>query len=92
MTSTNSPVYLKEGSTSLVIQAFDKKLYGNILDQIYILDEVPLHEIVSKNFDKPVKPKKERKRYIPPLSHPWRQTSFLSFAAKQKHRQNSANV
>ena len=82
MTSTNSPVYLKEGSTCLVIQAFDKKLYGNILDQIYILDEVPLHEIVSKNFDEPVKPKKERKRYIPPLSHPWRQTSFLSFDAK----------
>ena len=91
-TSTNSPVYLKEGSTCLVIQAFDKKLYGNILDQIYILDEVPLHEIVSKNFDEPVKPKNERKRYIPPLSHPWRQASFLSFAAKQKHRQFGANV
>lgn len=93
ISADNSPVYLKEGSSCLVIQAFDKKLYGNILDHIYLLDEVPLHELVSKNFDIPVAgPKKERKRYIPPLSHPWRQYSFLSFAAKQKHRIDSANV
>ena len=30
--------------------------------------------------------KKEKKKYIPPMNHPWRKASFVSYAAKQKHR------
>ena len=31
-------------------------------------------------------PKKEKKKYIPPMDHPWRKASFANYAAKQKHR------
>ena len=78
-------INLKRGSTALVIEAFDNMLYANILDQLFILKEVPRHEDYSSNFDV-VKRKKERKKYIPPLDHPWKQASFNSFISKQKHR------
>jgi hypothetical protein len=29
---------------------------------------------------------KPRKRYIPPMSHPWKQASFEKFMNKQAHR------
>ena len=35
---------------------------------------------------------KQRKYYIPPMTHPWKHASFLSYLAKQKHRSNGANV
>ncbi len=45
-----------------------------------------------KEFDAPKKaPKKEKKKYIPPMNHSWRKASFVSYAAKQKHR-SGANV
>lgn len=45
-----------------------------------------------KEFDAPKEaPKKEKKKYIPPMNHPWRKASFVSYAAKQKHRYG-ANV
>ena len=28
-------------------------------------------------------PKKEKKKYIPPMDHPWRKASFANYAAKQ---------
>ena len=31
-------------------------------------------------------PKKEKKKYIPPMDHPWRKASFANYAAKQKQR------
>ena len=30
--------------------------------------------------------KKEKKKYIPPMDHPWKKASFANYAAKQKHR------
>lgn len=78
--------YLKRRSTCMVIKAFDGNLYGNILDQIYALEEVESHEKVSKEFDVEVEENKPRKKYIPPLDHPWRIDGFLMFKSKQKHR------
>ena len=46
-----------------------------------------LEKLVSKEFDTPQEvPKKEKKKYIPPMDHPWRKNSFANYAAKQKHR------
>ena len=49
-----------------VIQTFDKKLYGNVLDKLYILVEVPEEEKESRYFGMKEEEKKEKKKYIYP--------------------------
>ena len=83
--------YLKKGMTAMVIEAFDDKLYVNILDHLLALEEVPFRETKSKTFDV-IEPTNARKIYIPPMSHPWKHASFQAYLAKQKHRQDGANV
>ena len=76
----------------MVIETFDGQLLANIADKLYLMEEVPEYELISKEFDAPKEaPKKEKKKYIPPMNHPWRKASFVSYAAKQKHRYG-ANV
>ena len=71
----------------MVIETFDGQLLANIADKLYLMEEVPEYELISKEFDAPKEaPKKEKKKYIPPMNHPWRKASFVSYAAKQKHR------
>ncbi len=36
--------FFKKGSTVLVIESFDQKLYANVLDQLFILEEIPIHQ------------------------------------------------
>jgi len=83
---------MKKGMTAMVIEAFDKSLYVNILDHIFALQEVPIREEKSKIFDNISLDDKPKKVYIPPLSHPWKHASFQAFLAKQKHRDNGANA
>lgn len=80
------PVYYYKGTSAMVIKAFNKELYCSIGDVVHALEEVPSHERKSKNFDfdKPVE--KPKKKYIPPMSHPWKQASFEKFMNKQAHR------
>lgn len=92
VTENGTSVYLKNKMDCMVIEAFDGNLYVNVLDQIHIMQEVPEHELNSKEFDKVIKEKKPKKKYIPPLEHPWKQASYLSYVAKQKHRNSGANV
>lgn len=85
ITSCGEPCYFTIGTTALVIESYDGKLYANVLDQLFILQEIPTHELYSKNFD--IEPKIEKKKsYIPPLSHPWKQASFNNYLIKMKHR------
>ena len=71
----------------MVIETFDGQLLANIADKLYLIKEVAEHVLVSKEFDAPKEaPKKEKKKYIPPMDHPWRKNSFASYVAKQKHR------
>ncbi|MGN8857624.1 ISNCY family transposase, partial [Catenibacterium mitsuokai] len=71
----------------MVIETFDGQLLANIADNLYLMEEVAEHEPVSKEFDAPKEAsKKEKKKYIPPMDHPWRKASFANYAAKQKHR------
>lgn len=90
--STGKPIYFKRGSTALVIEAFDNNLYVNILDHLYTLEEIPEHSKYSKNFDPVDKVDIEKKRYIPPMSHPWKHASYNNYLLKMKHRNDGANV
>lgn len=82
----NTELYIKKGMTALVIKSFDNQLYVNILDQLYVLKEIPQRLERSKNFDEIKEPKK-KKIYIPSMTHPRKHASYMAFVNKQKHRQ-----
>lgn len=86
------PYYLKKKTDCMVIESFDGGLYVNVLDELFIMKEIPEHERYSKEFDGEIKESKPKKQYIPPMEHPWRNDDFLGFLARQKHRNNGANV
>lgn len=81
----NNPVYHRKGTDALIIKAFDGQLFANVNDKVYRLDEVAFRETTSKNFDTLEKSTKQTKKYIPPMSHPWKQSSFKNFLKKQSH-------
>jgi transposase len=81
------PVYYHKGTSGMVIKAFNNDLFFCVGETVYALDEVPLHERKSKNFDFETTVDKPKKRYIPPMSHPWKQASFERFIKKQAHRE-----
>lgn len=61
----------------LVINAYNGDLLVTVDDKVYELREVKLHKEVSVDFDLIVEGAKvEKKKYIPPMSHPWRLNSF----------------
>ena len=77
--------YLK-GTKVMVIQAFDGSLFCSVNDKtIYALDEIPEHEKKSKDLDPDYEKTAPQKRYIPPMSHPWRSKSFWRFVKSQEH-------
>lgn len=82
------PVYYHQGTSCLVIQAFDGRLFTSIGEKVYALDEVPNHEKKSKNFDFPTTAVKVKKRYIPPMNHPWRDNAFTEYVKAQKHHRS----
>lgn len=89
---SGKPIYFKKGSTALVIEAFDGHLYANVLDQLHVLEEIPEHSKYSVNFEVVKKEEKEKKQYIPPMSHPWKYASYINYLMKMEHRNNGANV
>lgn len=83
----SNPVHYKKGTSVMVIQALDSSLFACVNDKdIYALEEIPKHEPKSKNFDFDYTPPKPKKRYIPPMSHPWKKLSFERFLRSQAHR------
>lgn len=85
ITSSGVKTYVNKGTSALVIESFNQELYVNILDQLFLLEEVPERHHLSKNFDL-IPDVIIKKKYIPPLTHPWKQDSFLRYLSKQKHR------
>jgi len=88
--SNGCPVYYYKGTSCMVIQAFDGQLFSCIGEKVYMLEEIPTHELKSKNFDFPKTETKPIKRYVPSMSHPWKKASFDAFLKKQAHRQENA--
>lgn len=64
----------------MVIESFDRQFLANIADKLYLMEEVPKHELVSKEFDAPKEASKKEKKYIPPMNHPSRKDSFANYA------------
>lgn len=62
----------------LVIQAFNGDLLVTIDDCVYELKELTRNQKVSPNIDinEEIVVVKEKKKYIPPMSHPWKAESF----------------
>ena len=91
VTASGAQTYFYKGMNALIIESFDNKLYANILDHLFFLEEVPERQETSPDFDPPVDQPKKHKIYIPPLSHPWKQASFNSYLARMKHREMTAH-
>lgn len=72
----NKLVCFASRTEGLVIEAFNKELFITIDEKIYSLRIVNSHKEISPNFDEEVEITQERKKYIPPMSHPWKAASF----------------
>lgn len=59
----------------LVIKAFNGELLVSIDEQVLELKELSRNEKFSKEFNE-VTEVKDKKKYIPPMSHPWKLASF----------------
>lgn len=82
------PIHYHKGTSGTVIKAFDNQLFICINEKNYALDEIQKHSVTSKNFDFVISTNEPKKRYIPPITHPWKQASFEQYLKKQAHRQD----
>ena len=62
----------------LVINAYNGDLLVAIDEQVLELKELSRNERFSKEFDEEIVEKKETKKYIPPMTHPWKIEYFKS--------------
>jgi len=84
MDESGMPVYFYKGTKGLVIRTLTGSLFFSTGESVFALEEIPLHERASRNFDfKPLQ-EKPKKRYIPPVNHPWRLQTFSAFVKKQQ--------
>ena len=73
----------------LVIKAFNGDLLVTIDEQILELKELSRNERFSKDFDEVIEVK-EKKKYIPPMTHPWKLSSFLKQIEKSHNQHQYA--
>ena len=73
----------------LVIKAFNGDLLVTIDEQILELKELSRNERFSKEFDEVIEVK-EKKKYIPPMAHPWKLSSFLRQIEKSHNQHQYA--
>ena len=59
----------------LVIKSFNGDLFVTLDEQVLELKELVRNEKSFKNFDETIE-RKEKKKYLPPMSHPWKLASF----------------
>ena len=73
----------------LVIKAFNGELLVTIDEQVFELKELSRNKKISKEFDEVIE-KKEKKKYIPPMSHPWKLASFKKQQQKSHYQHQYA--
>ena len=73
----------------LVIKAFNGDLLVTIDEQVLELKELSRNERFSKEFDEVIE-FKEQKKYIPPMSHPWKLESFKKQMRKSHYQHQYA--
>ena len=79
------PIYFNKGTKCIVIKAFDGKLYATVDNSVFALEKISEVQAKSENFDE-IEEIKERRVYIPRMTHPWKSKSFEEFVKTQKHR------
>lgn len=73
----NKLVCFKPKSQCLVIKAFNGELLVTIDEKVYELRKLELNAKISSNFNEiSNSPTKEKTKYIPPMTHPWKAESF----------------
>lgn len=60
----------------LVIKAYNEELFVTIDEKIYELRKLETHKKYSEEFDQIKEIKEDKKKYIPPMCHPWKLASF----------------
>ena len=79
-------VHYRKGTKVMVIQAFDGSLYCCVNDKdVYALEKVAERYETSKDLDAEQPASKPKKKYIPPMNHPWRRSEFRKFVQNQPH-------
>ena len=73
----------------LVIKAFNGDLLVTIDEQVLELKELSRNEKFSKEFDEAIEIK-QQKKYIPPISHPWKLESFKKQMRKSHYQHQYA--
>lgn len=76
MDSRGLQVHYHPGVKGLVIRTFSGELLFSTNDHVYALDEIPLHEQTSRDFDIKKAVTKPVKRNLPSAKHPWREPVF----------------
>ena len=83
---TGRQVHYRKGTKVMVIRAFDGSLYCCVNDRdIYALEKVAQRYETSKDLDMEQIAPKPKKKYIPPMNHPWRRAAFRKFVQNQPH-------
>ncbi len=69
----------------LVIHTFDGQLLVSIDEEVYELKELKLRKDISPNIDMEEEKEetKEKKKYIPPMTHPWKLKCLRSNKGKR---------
>ena len=79
----NEQVNLRPKTKGLVAETFSGNLYFTVDDCSYVLEEVPVHTPISKEFDITENPApKHENTHIPPDHHPWRSSKFSEYKKK----------
>lgn len=87
------PVYLRKGTVVMVIKSFDQRLFCCVNDSVmYALELVPERASKSADFDPDYVKPLPRKKYIPPMSHPWKKASYDHYVRCMKHHQADTDL
>ena len=81
-TEGDKEVFFARKTKALVIEAFNGDIYLNIADKTYATRPLQEHERHSDEFEPAQEKKKERRKYIPPQSYPWKLASFKQYLHK----------
>ena len=73
----------------LVIKAFNGELLVTIDEKVYELRKLRRNTSSSKEFDI-IKEVKAKKKYIPPMTHPWKLASFKKQVQKSHYKHQYA--
>lgn len=73
--------FFLKGTKVMVIEAFDKKKYLTVDENVYALELVKNRNEFSPVLDGKTKPE-VKKQYIPPMTHPWKSVTFEAYMRK----------